>query len=67
MDEMYIAGCSKPYIGIGEFSILIKHGSMHYIIIGRQLPGSYQFKLRSAVADETLWLSLSMDENISFV
>jgi hypothetical protein len=43
------------------------HGSMHYIIIGKQLPGSYQFKLNSVFADETLWSSLSMDENISFI
>jgi hypothetical protein len=42
-------------------------GSMHSHMTGRQLPSSYQFKIRSVSEDETLWLSLFIDENISFV
>ncbi len=57
----------KLTLELESYPYRFMHGSMHYIIIGRQLPGSYQFKLRSVFADETLWSSLSMGENIPFI
>ena len=67
MNEMYIAGFLNLTLELESSTYRFMHGSMQCLIIGRQLPSSYQFKLRSVFEDETLSLSLSMDENISFV